>query len=628
MRRSEEALGLAVLLALGTVFPATAASLSLSVDEHGAVSVTTPCGVFTQLPPTQTVRRVEASPSHIRVSVFLSEDDALLCDYRVENDAEVSLRLSAPTNMTLHQPVCYPPGWRTEKGDVGIYPFGEGMAYPVDDPEVVFPRERYSFANGMGVSMGFFGLARGEVHLMTGIRKGLHAELRLATNGCHTAGVAWRSVGRFWGENRELRFIFGRSLGEVAGRYRVWRERLGGVRTLAEKAKTNPLLKNFAGTADVWLWDDNTQNRLYNWPLVKESAPRDVRRIADEMKARGMDRVLWNSFEGETAETCGYLKKLGYLVGTYECLRDVFHPGLLSVANPSNFVRAARFLPYADKVTRINQDGTFANAWSIPDKSGKMHPMHALCDMMGLEMCKCLIAPECAAIGYNSRLMDVQACGGPTACFSKKHPCTLAQALEALRDEHRWLCDEQKLVIGVEVGGEYLVDAYHYSEGLTSCPHEFRKELCWRFKDRALYGADVPERTRTVLHNPRYRIPLWELVYHDCTVSYYYWADSTLMYPELTRVKDLFCQLYGLPPIYSMNVATWNRLKDEVAASYRRATPVARQTMFVRMTDFAYLSPDHLVQRTRFENGVEVIANFRNGEMSTNINTFLNAGTK
>ena len=86
------------------------------------------------------------------------------------------------------------------------------------------------------------------------------------------------------------------------------------------------------------------------------------------------------------------------------------------------------------------------------------------------------------------------------------------------------------------------------------------------------------------------------------------------MYPELTRTKDLFCALYGLPPIYSMNVSTWNQLKHEVAASYRRATPVARCTMFARMTDFEILTPDRLVQRTRFSNGVCVTANFSSAD--------------
>jgi hypothetical protein len=175
--------------------------------------------------------------------------------------------------------------------------------------------------------------------------------------------------------------------------------------------------------------------------------------------------------------------------------------------------------------------------------------------------------------------------------------------LEAICAGQRYLSDELDLIVGVEVGSELFMNSFHYSEGLTSCPVQFRKPLCWRYKDRALYGDEVPIETRTRLHNPRYRVPLWELVYHDCTVSYWYWADSTLMYPELCELKDAFGRLWGLPPIYSMNVATWNELKHEVASSYQRAAKCARETMFSRMTEFEYLSDDRLIQRTTFANG-------------------------
>lgn len=522
------------------------------------------------------------------------------------NIATAALLFAAEPSPSMEMPAL---GFALEphRGDLVILPFGEGMAYPAE-ADIPIDAPHLRFSNGMQLSMGFFGRFRSGEWTMFGVADTLDAGLDFSrTNGLLRVA--------YWGPaNNSLRVFRAKTLGEATAAYRAWREAQGGVRTLADKARENPRLLDFPGTADFWLWDDNTQNRLYSWPRKVDAPPRDTRRIADEMRSLGLDRVLWNSFEGETPGDCAYLKSIGYHVGTYECLRDVFHKGLLGVADPRDYVRAARFLPIADGITRVNADGTFADAWSIPDKDGKMHPMHALCDAMGLEMCRRFIAPEVARIGYDSRLMDVQAGGGPVACHSKDHPCTRREALEALRREHRYVGDDLRQITGVEVGGELLVDAYHYSEGLTSCPHPFRKELCWRYKDRALYGDEVPEATRAILHNPRYRIPLWELVYHDCSVSYYYWADSTLMYPELARTKDLFCALYGLPPIYSMNVSTWNRLKREVAASYVRATPVARRTMFSRMTSFETLTPDRLVQRTRFANGVCVTANFSPSE--------------
>lgn len=607
--KMKRTLGCCCAAALLLALPATAFGPVAWSADGGGVSATFGGATFraASAAPTTVLARTED-----RVELELTTADGpVRAVWARDAEGALTLALSAPADRRMTRPLDYPAGWETQAGDDLVLPFGEGVSYPVADPAVRFNGTRYNFANGMRAAMGFFGVGRGGVFAMTGVENGLDAALVCRTNAPYRAGVSWRPAAGRWGYDRRLRFFFGTSLGAVAAPYRAWRERQGRVRTLAEKAKANPRLRDFPGTADFWLWDDNNQNRLYNWPLVKESAPYDVPRLAAEMKALGLDRVLLNAFEGLSAADCAALAKLGYLSGTYDCLRDIFHPGLVSVANPSNFVRAARFLPFADRVARVNADGSFARAWSIPDKAGKMHPMHALCDMLAPEMCRTLIAPDVAARGYTSRLMDVQAAGGPVPCFSASHPCTAAQALEALRAEHRYLADDLGLVVGVEVGNKLLVDAFHYSEGLTSCPHEFRKALCWRYKDRALYGDEIPEATRTLLHNPKYRIPLWELVYHDCTVSYWYWADSTLMYPQLAPLKDAFCRLWGLPPIYSMNVATWNRLKHEVAASYRRAVPSARATMFSRMTAFEYLTPDRLVQRTTFANGHVETVDFR-----------------
>ena len=93
-------------------------------------------------------------------------------------------------------------------------------------------------------------------------------------------------------------------------------------------------------------------------------------------------------------------------------------------------------------------------------------------------------------------------------------------------------------------------------------------------------------------------------------VSYWYWGDSSNSVPELMPLRDLFDALYGEPPLYSLSASQWEEQKEEIAASYARATKVARRTGFARMVSFEYLTPDRLVQKTRFSNGISVTANF------------------
>lgn len=174
-------------------------------------------------------------------------------------------------------------------GDLVVLPFGEGMAYPVET-DIPMQAPHLRFRNGMSLSMGFFGRFREGEWTMFGVADMLDAGLAFSrTNGL--LRVAYKGT-----TNNVLRVFRAKTLGAAAAAYRSWREGRGGVRTLADKARTNPRLRDFPGTADIWLWDDNTQNRLYNWPRKADAPVRDTRRIADEMKALGLDRVLWNSF--------------------------------------------------------------------------------------------------------------------------------------------------------------------------------------------------------------------------------------------------------------------------------------------------------------------------------------------
>lgn len=52
------------------------------------------------------------------------------------------------------------------------------------------------------------------------------------------------------------------------------------------------------------------------------------------------------------------------------------------------------------------------------------------------------------------------------------------------------------------------------------------------------------EQYETLGMNPQYRVPLWELVFHDCVVSTWYWGDAndflTLADPKFTDMKNCY----------------------------------------------------------------------------------------
>ncbi len=89
-----------------------------------------------------------------------------------------------------------------------------------------------------------------------------------------------------------------------------------------------------------------------------------------------------------------------------------------------------------------------------------------------------------------------------------------------------------------------------------------------------IWTAPLPKET-TFQTNPVYRLPLWELVYHDCVVAHWYWGDYDNKIPALWDRRDLFNMLYGTVPMFMFDRAFWNAHKDRFVQSYRNTCPLA-----------------------------------------------------
>jgi hypothetical protein len=121
---------------------------------------------------------------------------------------------------------------------------------------------------------------------------------------------------------------------------------------------------------------------------------------------------------------------------------------------------------------------------------------------------------------------------------------------------------------------------------------------------------EVPERVAKFQTGHYYRLPLWELVYHECVVAQWYWGDYNNKLPSLWDRRDLWNALYGTPPMFMFNRQQWQNNRDRFVKSYQTATPVARATGYAEMLSHRWLTEDHAVQETRFANGVTVTVNF------------------
>jgi hypothetical protein len=129
-------------------------------------------------------------------------------------------------------------------------------------------------------------------------------------------------------------------------------------------------------------------------------------------------------------------------------------------------------------------------------------------------------------------------------------------------------------------------------------------------RDMLRIWDDPPDRVAKFQLGQVYRLPLWELVYHDCVVAEWYWGDYNNKLPTLWDKRDLFNALYGTPPMFMFDRKRWASQKERFVQSYRNTCPIVRATGYSEMTDHRFLTPDRSVQQTSFANGVTVTVNF------------------
>ncbi|MGI5923699.1 MAG: glycoside hydrolase [Lentisphaeria bacterium] len=529
----------------------------------------------------------------------------------------------------------YPGNVESRLGDVLLLPIGEGFAFPVDDPAVQVRPECCPLWTS-NRSMGFSGRLRQNSWLVAAVDFAADAQLRNPRNAAgllesHLELLPSRGE---WAYDRKLRFLVGAGgIAEACAAYRRYREELGQVKTLREKGETIPHLDKLAGAPDFWVWNDNYEKLMYAAEIADIDAGNaaGIARVARELHSHGCENALFGIFFAQDrAAAAEIIRETGYLVTKYDNLEDVL-PASLAPLIPEPRIRQCDYTVRlmqknkdSNDIILYQADGKPAQTWALRGTDGNMHNQYRMCSSFAPDFTRDTILPLAKGEGFNAWFFDVTGCRSHE-CFAPEHPQDRRSCIASRREAYDEL-NRAGLVTGTEEGVECYLDCHCYSEGRMS-PASYRINPAESGRRKAhLYS--VEERGPLFdgfMLNPTYRVPLWELVYHDCSVSYWYWGDSSNCCVELMDRRDLFNILYGTPPLYSFHNADWPMLKPKILRSIERACPVAKQTMYEKMTSFEVLTPDRQVQRTRFSDGTVVTVNFSEKQFRDKDGTILEA---
>jgi hypothetical protein len=470
-----------------------------------------------------------------------------------------------------------------------IVPVNEGIRYPVDDATIA-PR-KYQVYSGHGICMPFWGLtdANGEAGEMTIIETEYDARVDLSRNRRGLAmGVQWDAQKGEFGYDRRLRYVFLDQGGYVAmcKRYRHYAQAEGRFKTLAEKEKERPAIDQLAGSVNVWCWD-----------------PKPVS-LVREMQAAGIQRILWSNTANPWVAP---LNALGVLTSKYDAYVDVIDPALIpqlpgGKVNPSWIEESFPHQVIQDK------DQNWVRGWWVKSQTGKQLDCAILSDFYQAGYARRIIARDLRQSPYGCRFIDDTTAMYLHEDFGLGHEMTRTDCANHRIELLQVVSQEHRLVTGSETGMDWSIPYLDYFEGMLSLtPYRLQGAghpmvLPWT--------APVPENLTKFQTGAHYRLPLFELVYHECVVSTWYWYDGSNSIPAIWDRRDLFNILYGTQPMFRITRAEWEHNQARFAQSYRNTAPLERALAYSEMVDHQWLTPDALVQQTRFANGAVVTVNF------------------
>ena len=542
--------------------------------------------------PALVVERVQREGDAVRLSCRMLET-AQRCEVKILPGPAAEFTVEVSGRGEMASPLAYPPPFSTAAGDRMIVPMNEGMGFPVNESHPGLWGS-YRFYNGADLPMAFFGIdddatGAGWCAIVETPDDATLSFPKSAKDGFYSFAPKWEPQFGGFGYARRIRYVFRENGGYVAmaKRYRRHVKESGRFKTFAEKHVTRPAVDRLLGAVNVWCWED------------------PVKMVA-EMRSHGIQRILWSG--GGSVEAVNSLAAMpDILVGRYDIYQDIFRPEQMAkLGKPGKVGNNGDAWP-ADVAWTGPNPSDWRRAWSVKAKDGSWTYCAAMCDSRVAPRLRRNMSRDLAEKHFNTRFLDVVAAGTWMECMNPAHPITRTASQKCRHDILSVVSGEFGLVAGSETGHDAFVDVCDYFEGMLSIDR-FRVPDAGR-NIRKIWD-EVPANVGKYQVGPAYRLPLWELVFHECVCAQWYWGDYSNKLPSIWKRRDLFNVLYGTMPMFMFDKSIWARERERFAASYARTSPVARATGYSEMVAHRILSQDRMVQSSEFADGTVVTVNF------------------
>ncbi len=486
-----------------------------------------------------------------------------------------------------------------------IWPRAEGAYIPFDETRwidyLVSQEEWDTLAS---LSMPFWGIDCSRFALTYIVTCPYNNAIRFIREGKGLRAEFTHEFTRFQ-KPKEYGFVISlsenRSPVEPARRFRRWLVEHDQFASLRDKMEQIPKVERLLGAAHVYLWGDGVSVKML-----------------ERFQQAGLDRLRlcvdgWEEVEKQP-DLAKRADEMGYLFGIYDSFHSIHDPALQGTDDTWPTAQFDRELWERGKILRRNGKprGGFKGI------GAQLSPLAAR------PYVEQRVRRNMANVPYSYYFVDCDAFGEVYDDYSPLHLAGQADDAAARIDRLRWIGDTFKVPVGSEGGCHLFAGAIHVSEGI------FGSMFGWGDPDMddkdskyylgayyppegpAVFFRQVPikEKYELLYYDPRYRLPLYETVFHDSVVATHHWRNASLKFENIIETVAMTELLYMAPPLYHMNLDEFAKHGEAMKNHYEFFSPLHRELGFARMTSFDWLSSDRLLQRTTFDDRVELIANY------------------
>ena len=609
--------------------------LSLSIKPDGSFEVTDKLSGKTwqwkKLEGVE-VRSITEKKDGFRLQLARGEFSLMAAfDINPEEDS-ISIRLSGEKDGRIESFKF--PGLSISTADHLVLPMSEGLLIPPDD---LFLSEtlkwkglsgKFSISGyGNGISMPWVGFTDFKAGLMVLVEDSVDVrfEINQLSKG-FSVGLIWLPIMGKFGKERVIRLIFPDKGGYVsmAKAYRDYLKEKGEWVSLEQKSIKNEKVRRLAGALDIWL----RGLRKFNQPHAQKDED-TLEKIIDLLAEKIKPRRCLISLEFHTGPQYLYkkkrelverIRKIGFFAGRYISYFTVFPKENLGSIG-KGFQEEQYRKGYPEEVCRLAdgslKKGFLASTKRTPEGKADLEEGTVQGFRRNTKIQREWVKKDFPRIkaqaNYDGLFVDVAGAAPPMECYNSDNLLTRREDIE-YRKKYLQLLGDEGYILGTENGASWVVPFVHYLEGIGTIQEASIRGVrvgVTPFETTPLYeGVNLSE---------YYRIPLFQLVFHDAVFSTFRWNYTPDRYKNrsLWKKHDLFILLYGYMPIFVEDYETLkergNLLKDSI-------TPILDWHSKIGMdelVDHRYLTKDRKAQESRFSSGWAIVVNFGDQKFKT-----------